>query len=496
MRSHIRADLMCKVSFHGGRKYNLTHNHRTFDPTKWNIQDNHIDYSRSGLNEILISKNLKEFFDEEFGDALVASDKANERKHPDRVWGISRQEYEKIKKEEGQERADEVRRESALKNYFNAKHCEVQEFIIQIGDHETYLKMVEQYGQKEADEFYRAFLTEALEDFQKQNPQLVVFDASIHFDEVVEGSPHIHIDTLPIAEYSKGMTKKVSLEGALKMQGYDRKQSHTYADTPYKNFLRTHRAHLEELGRSYATIIPSEHTGKQHTPTHVHRNQQLIKQNKEAEEQLAKTQEQNDYLSKENAYIKQDTEDYVRSLSPEPTKTVKKFLGKGEKPIAKTPEEIQRDTEVKAAQAVLRDKDKVTQKLAELETYEQGFTKYVADREKEYVEKEKQMREDFQHQLNAKTAEIEMREQQLAQRETALAEKTQALDEEKALIELYQKIENGHQRALQMPINKQAIDAMSIDTINFMLRKEQENGINKQDKGNVHRDKSFDFGRE
>lgn len=494
MRSHIRADLMCKVSFHGGRKYNLTHNHRTFDPTKWNIQDNHIDYSRSGLNEILISKNLKEFFDKEFGDALVASDKANERKHPDRVWGISRKEYEKIKKEEGQERADEVRRETALKNYYHAKRREVQEFLVQIGDHETYLQMVEQYGQKEADEFYRAFLTEALEDFQKQNPQLVVFDASIHFDEVVEGSPHIHIDALPIAEYSKGMTKKVSLEGALKMQGYDRKQSHAYADTPYKNFLRTHRAHLEELGRSYATIIPSEHTGKQHTPTHVHRNQQLIKQNKEAEEQLAKTQDKNDYLSKENAYIKQDTEDYVRSLSPEPTKTVKKF-GR-DKTVDKTPEEIERDKEVKAAQAVLRDKKKVAKKIAELEADEQNLTKYVEDREREYVERETKLREDFQHQLDAKTAAVEMRERQLAQRETALAEKAQALDEEKALIELYQKIENGHQRALQEPINTQAIDAMSIDTINFIAGKEQTNGINKQDKGNVHEHKSFDFGRE
>lgn len=143
--------------------------------------------------------------------------------------------------------------------------------------------MVEQYGQDEANKFYRAFLTEALEDFQRRNPQLVVFDASVHFDEVVEGSPHIHIDTLPIAEYSKGMTKKVSLEGALKMQGYDRKKSHSYDDTPYKNFLRTYRAELEGLAGSYANIIPSEHKGKKHTPTHVHRNRELIAQNKKLE---------------------------------------------------------------------------------------------------------------------------------------------------------------------------------------------------------------------
>lgn len=505
MKSHIRADLSCKVSFHGGKKYNLTHNHRTFDPKKWNI-DKHIDYSRSRLNEVVISKDLKELFEEQFGDALVASDKANERKHPDRVWGISRKEYEKIKKEEGQERADEVRRETALKNYYHAKRREVQEFLIQIGDHKTYLQIVGQYGQEEADKFYRAFLMEALEDFQKQNPQLVVFDASLHFDEIIEGSPHIHIDTLPIAEYSTGMTKKVSVEGALKMQGYDRKQAHKYNDTPYKNFLSTYRAHLEELGGSYATIIPSEHTGKKHTPTHVYRNQKLIKENREAEEQLAKTQDKNDYLSKENAYIKQDTEDYVRSLEPEPTKTVKKF-GR-EKTVDKTPEEIERDKEVKAAQAVLQDKDKVAKKLADLETDEQDFTKYVESREKEYVEKETQlredfqrketqMREDFQHQLDAKTAEVEKERQQLAEGQAALSEKSQALDEEKALIELYKKIENGHQRALQEPINTQAIDAMSIDTINFMLtRKEQENGINKQDKGNVRGNKSFDFGRE
>ncbi len=283
MKSHIRASISCKVSFHGGRKYNLKHNHRTYDRDKW-IKDGHIDYKRTSLNEILVSKNLKEFFDEEFGEALVASDKANEKKHPDRVWGISRKEYEKIKKEEGQERADEVRRKSAVKGYYNSKKREVQEFIIQLGNHEDYLKIVEQYGQEKADEFYRSFLIETLEDFQKENPQLVVFDASLHFDETVEGSPHIHIDTLPVAESKQGLKKKVSLDGALKMQGYDRKKLHTYDDTPYKTFLRTYREHLEELGKGYADIIPSEHTGRQHTPTNVWRNKKLNEENQKLEE--------------------------------------------------------------------------------------------------------------------------------------------------------------------------------------------------------------------
>lgn len=282
MKSHIRADLSCKVSFHSGKKYSISHNHRAYNQEQWN-KDGHIDYKRSDLNEIIISKNLKDFFDDEFGDALVASDKANERKHPDRVWGISRKEYEKIKKEEGQERADEVRRESAVKGYYNAKKREVQEFIIQLGNHEDYLMMVEQYGQEKTDEFYREFLTDALKDFQEQNPQLVVFDASLHFDEVVEGSPHIHIDTLPVAESKQGLKKKVSLEGALKMQGYDRKKSHTFDDTPYKNFLRVYRAHLEELAGDYVNVIPSEHTGRKHTPTNVWRNQQLTAKNQKLE---------------------------------------------------------------------------------------------------------------------------------------------------------------------------------------------------------------------
>lgn len=81
---------------------------------------------------------------------------------------------------------------------------------------------------------------------------------------------------------------------------------------------------------------------------------------------------------------KKENEDFVRSLTVEQTKTAKGFLGT-KKVVDKTPEEIQRDKEVKAAQAVLKDKDeiaererKVAKRESELTANEEKLAEYAA----------------------------------------------------------------------------------------------------------------------
>ena len=69
-------------------------------------------------------------------------------------------------------------------------------------------------------------LCEFMQDFQKNNTNLYVFDAVLHMDEA---TLHLHIDFVPVATKQKlGLHKKVSLKGALAKQGFRSKdRKHT-----------------------------------------------------------------------------------------------------------------------------------------------------------------------------------------------------------------------------------------------------------------------------
>ena len=68
----------------------------------------------------------------------------------------------------------------------------------------------------------KQMLDEYMNDFQKRNPNLYVFNAVLHMDEA---SPHIHIDFIPF--YTKGrtngLTRGVSMKAALIEQGFSPK---------------------------------------------------------------------------------------------------------------------------------------------------------------------------------------------------------------------------------------------------------------------------------
>lgn len=53
--------------------------------------------------------------------------------------------------------------------------------------------------------------------FQKRNPNLKVYNAVMHNDEK---NPHLHINYVPIASYTKGLKKRVAQSRALQQQGF------------------------------------------------------------------------------------------------------------------------------------------------------------------------------------------------------------------------------------------------------------------------------------
>lgn len=107
-----------------------------------------------------------------------------------------------------------------LKNIQNVKKKDYYSSICHDKKTEPFREAVVQIGNKdkqiprwESNEILQKFLKK----FQENNPQLVVVGAYIHNDEA---TPHMHIDYVPVATYSKGLKKRVSNDKALNQMGY------------------------------------------------------------------------------------------------------------------------------------------------------------------------------------------------------------------------------------------------------------------------------------
>ena len=165
-------------------KTNINHNNRKFND-KDKEQNSHIDFSRSGDNQYLVQKSLKELYKTEFGQAQAdynAKQKRSDRK---------------------------------IKNYYDqvkgSKKTSVQqEMILQVGDKDHFQDNPE--NRKMANEV----LKEWFDNFRQRNPNLKVYNAVIHNDEA---SPHMHLNFVPVATgYQRGMDKQVSFDKAILQQ--------------------------------------------------------------------------------------------------------------------------------------------------------------------------------------------------------------------------------------------------------------------------------------
>ena len=168
------------ISFSTAAKGNFNHNRRTNSKVPENV-----DPTRTAFNKILIDKDIRQVYDEVFGES-IAEYNANQvaKKHPERQ----------------------------KKDYYSAvchdkKTEPFREAVVQIGNKDK------QLPRWESNEILQKFLKR----FQKNNPQLVVVGAYIHNDEA---TPHMHIVYVPVATYSKGLKKRVANDKALNQMGY------------------------------------------------------------------------------------------------------------------------------------------------------------------------------------------------------------------------------------------------------------------------------------
>lgn len=196
------SNLGFSISFKKGTKNtSISHNNRELtDSQKINDWHKHIDFKKSDENIYLEQTDIREKYEELFGEAVEeynAKQKRADRKIEDYLAKVR-----KDKKLEPQ-----------------------REFIVQVGtfdDFQTTRADGSSTGisEQQAEQnrvIANKILVQYYKEFQERNPNLAVYNAVIHNDEI---SPHLHLNIVPVAEgYKRGVQKQPSFNKALQQQG-------------------------------------------------------------------------------------------------------------------------------------------------------------------------------------------------------------------------------------------------------------------------------------
>lgn len=185
-------------------KGSISHNNRKF------VAKN-VDEKRVKDNVILCREELKDVYDDLFGEALVEYNAKQKRK--------------------------DRRIENYLDHITNGKQEKpFYELVFQIGNKDD-----TSCGTPDA-EIVANILREYYDDFLKRNPHIRVFNAVIHLDEA---TPHLHVDFVPFATgQSRGLLTRNSLNKALEQQGFSAK---TNLETPAKMWTDSEKQQLAEI---------------------------------------------------------------------------------------------------------------------------------------------------------------------------------------------------------------------------------------------------------
>lgn len=405
----------------GGKVISANHLDRNFDVSKaqnidesliannviWKFEEKYDTGENQSINDY-----EEAFYEDNFGEQLKRRNDAQiKNRHKDRVQTM-----------------EEFRR--------NAKGCP-EEVIWTIG----------KAGEDVDVEVFKEIFLEYTEWYDHTFPNSKILDAGLHLDEP-NAAPHIHQRQVWFATYDRETGEKylrVHQEDALEEMGIERpnpnakKSRYNNAKVTYTKMCRDKMMEIAEAHGVEIERVPDDKTksGLSLLEYKVRTAQEKLAK---SETENANLEAENTNLKTENANLKKANEEFVRSLEVEPTKTVKTFTGR-EKPIAKTPEEIQRDKEVKAAQAVLMDKDEAAaekelakqervlakQEREELQAERQGMIDYLSE---ERAKLKAQAEEEVQSQLGQIQTERKKERVEFEQKITTLKAENISLKEQ------------------------------------------------------------------
>ena len=213
---------MGRVSMPQGKGSQL-HNRREYEKIGKPIPDN-IDVSKSSENITLVDKDVKQAYQEIFGEAL---EKYNaKQKRADR----------KI-----EDYCDHIKKSKNGEKLF-------YEDVVQWGSKEDFQKPETRERAKEA-------LVKYVEGFEERNPNLKLIGAYIHMDEA---SPHLHLDYIPVAHgYSRGLSTRNSLDRAMKEMGFA-PENESRKNNATKLWKESERSYFGEICRSMGLEVEME----------------------------------------------------------------------------------------------------------------------------------------------------------------------------------------------------------------------------------------------
>lgn len=180
-----KGDFMGRISMPQGKGSQM-HNRREYEKYGLRTPDN-IDVSKSSENIILVDKDIKQAYQEIFGEALEKYN-CKQKRADRRIVDY----YDHIKKSKNGEKL-------------------FYEDVVQWGDKDDFQNPQTREKAKDA-------LVKYVKDFEERNTNLKLIGAYIHMDEA---SPHLHLDYIPVAHgYSRGLETRNSLDKAMKQMGY------------------------------------------------------------------------------------------------------------------------------------------------------------------------------------------------------------------------------------------------------------------------------------
>ena len=171
---------MPTISFHTDKTTSIAHNNRV------NVYGNkNINIDKIKDNITYVKRDIEEVYAEQF-DVAVSEYNAKQKRSDRKI-------------------------DNYYKKVLHDKKTEHQrELIVAIGD------STENLDESIVD-LKKEILDKYARDFQERNPNLRVYNCVLHLDEK---NPHLHINYVPVASYTRGLKKRVAFEKALEQQGY------------------------------------------------------------------------------------------------------------------------------------------------------------------------------------------------------------------------------------------------------------------------------------
>jgi hypothetical protein len=262
---------MGKISMPQGKGSQL-HNRRDYEKIGKEFPDN-IDQNLTEQNITIVDKDIREAYQEFFGEAL--------------------QEYNQKQKRADRKIEDYYEHISKSKNGEKLFY----EDVLQWGKKEDF------QDNPELKEIAKECLKEYAETFEKRNPNLKLIGAYIHMDEV---SPHLHLDYVPVAHgYSRGLKTRNSLDKAMKEMGFQ-PEKESRKNNATRLWKDNERQYFGDLCRNRGLEVEEER--------HYDRKSLSVEEYKEAKDKML------DEIEQEKGLLEQSIESNKKEIQDQEVK--------------------------------------------------------------------------------------------------------------------------------------------------------------------------------